>query len=157
MKHIHLFTDGSCLGNPGPGGWAAILRLVDGDNEKEIFGGYAETTNNRMEIMAVIEGLKALKYRCRVQVFSDSQYVCNAIKKDWLKSWQKNNWKKADKKPVKNQDLWEILAKLLTEHEVTFHWVKGHQGHVENERCDVLARTEAAKSNLPEDTGLSLG
>ncbi len=153
MKIIHIFTDGSCLGNPGPGGWAAILRLVDGDYEKELSGGFAKTTNNRMEILAVIEGLRALKYRCKVQVFSDSQYVCNAIKKGWLKSWKKNNWLKSDKKPVKNRDLWEVMSKLLDEHEVTFHWVKGHQGHSENERCDFMARSFAAQSPLPEDTG----
>ncbi len=156
MKHIHIFTDGSCLGNPGPGGWAAIVRLVGGDYEKEFSGGYAKTTNNRMEIMAVIEGLRALKYACKVEIFSDSQYVCNAIKKGWLKSWQKNNWRKADKKPVKNRDLWEELDKLLVAHSVTFHWVRGHQGHVENERCDVLAKAEAAKDNLPADMGLEL-
>ncbi len=153
MKHVHIFTDGSCLGNPGPGGWAAILRLVGEDYEKEFSGGYAKTTNNRMEIMAVIEGLQALKFKCKVDIFSDSQYVCNAIEKKWLISWKKNNWRKSDKKPVKNQDLWQILSDELAKHQASFHWIRGHQGHTENERCDELARTEAAKNNLPEDTG----
>ncbi len=152
MEHIHIFTDGSCLGNPGPGGWACILRQVDNAREKEFSGGFKGTTNNRMEILAVIEGLERLNYACRVEVFSDSQYVCNAIEKRWLQSWKRNNWRKADKKPVKNKDLWERMSPLLAKHKVTFHWVRGHVGHVENERCDVLAKEAAALPNNPEDS-----
>ncbi len=155
MKHVHIFTDGSCLGNPGPGGWAAIVRLVGTEHEKEFSGGFAKTTNNRMEILAVIEGLRALTQPCKVDIFSDSQYVCNAIKK-WLQGWAKNNWRKADKKPVKNKDLWEILNVLIAKHQVTLHWIRGHQGHVENERCDILAKNAAMQQNLPEDMGLKL-
>ncbi len=153
MQQVQIFTDGSCLGNPGPGGWAAILRLENGKHEKELVGGYAKTTNNRMEIMAVLEGLKALKYACKVRVYSDSQYVCNAIEKKWLLSWHKNNWIKSDKKAVKNSDLWQALYPLLEQHSVTFHWLRGHSGHPENERCDVLAREEASRGVLPEDAG----
>ncbi len=156
MKHIQLYTDGSCLGNPGPGGWGCILRLVSTEHEKEFSGGYNKTTNNRMEIMAVLEGLRQLKEPCLVDVFSDSQYVCNAIQKKWLANWRKNQWRKADKKPVKNKDLWEALWPLLVEHQVTFHWVRGHAGHAENERCDVLARDAATQPHLPEDEGRAL-
>lgn len=157
MKHVHLFTDGSCLGNPGPGGWAAILRLVTSGQEKELSGGYARTTNNRMEIISVLEGLRSLTEPCLVEVFSDSQYVCNTVQKGWLTSWRKNHWVKADKKPVKNRDLWEALYPLLVRHQVTFRWLRGHNGHPENERCDELARTEAARPGLPPDTGLDKG
>ncbi len=156
MKHVHLYTDGSCLGNPGPGGWGAILRLVIDGQEKEFSGGFDKTTNNRMEIMAVLEGLRQLKEPCLVDVFSDSQYVCNAIQKKWLAGWRKNQWRKADKKPVKNKDLWEALWPLLVQHQVTFHWVRGHAGHAENERCDVLARDAASQSPLPVDEGRAL-
>ncbi len=156
MKHVQIFTDGSCLGNPGPGGWAAIVRLAGTAHEKELSGGFAKTTNNRMEILAVLEGLRALTQTCKVDIFSDSQYVCNAIQKKWLQSWLKNNWRKADKKPVKNQDLWEELYALLQQHQVKLHWIRGHQGHVENERCDVLAKNAAMQKNLPEDLGLKL-
>ncbi len=154
MKHVHIFADGSCLGNPGPGGWAAILRLVTTGVEKELCGGYAKTTNNRMEILAVLEALKALKEPCLVDVYSDSQYVCNAIQKGWLSSWRKNSWINASKKPVKNRDLWEAFWPLLTKHNVTFHWVRGHAGHAENERCDVLAKAQAALPHLPKDVGM---
>ncbi len=156
MKHVHLYTDGSCLGNPGPGGWGAILRLVITEQEKELSGGFSGTTNNRMEIMAVLEGLRQLKEPCLVDVFSDSQYVCNAIQKKWLAGWRKNQWRKADKKPVKNKDLWEALWPLLVKHQVTFHWVRGHAGHAENERCDVLARDAASLPHLPVDEGRTL-
>ncbi len=156
MKHVHLYTDGSCLGNPGPGGWGAILRLVVSGQEKELSGGYAKTTNNRMEIMAVLEGLRQLTEPCLVDVYSDSQYVCNAIQKKWLASWRKNHWVKSDKKPVKNKDLWEALWPFLIKHQVTFHWVRGHAGHAENERCDVLARDAAGQGNLPVDEGRAL-
>ncbi len=156
MKHVQLYTDGSCLGNPGPGGWGCILRLVSTEHEKEFSGGFSKTTNNRMEIMAVLEGLRQLKEPCLVDVFSDSQYVCNAIQKKWLAGWRKNQWRKADKKPVKNKDLWEALWPFLVTHQVTFHWVRGHAGHAENERCDQLARDAAALPNLPDDEGRAL-
>ena len=136
-KYVELFTDGACSGNPGPGGWGAILRY--GDKEKELCGGEKETTNNRMELTAVIEALAALKEPCIVKLTTDSKYVCDAILNGWVYSWQKNGWKKADKKPALNVDLWEKLLPLLDRHEVKFNWVKGHNGHRENERCDQLA------------------
>ena len=137
MKKVEIFTDGACSGNPGPGGWGAILRY--NGVEKELSGGDPLTTNNRMEMLAVIEALKALKEPCEVTVTSDSQYVCNGINKGWAANWQKNNWIKSDKKPALNVDLWEQLLPLLEKHDVTFNWVKGHAGHPENERCDRLA------------------
>ena len=137
VKKVEIFTDGACSGNPGPGGWGAILRC-DG-KEKEISGGEKETTNNRMELTAVIMALKALKYPCQVTVTTDSKYVCDAVMKGWVYSWQQNGWKKADKKPALNVDLWEQLLPLLSTHKVEFCWVKGHAGHPENERCDSLA------------------
>lgn len=136
-KYVEIFTDGACSGNPGPGGWGAILRY--GDKEKELCGGEKETTNNRMELTAVIEALSALKEPCIVKLTTDSKYVCDAILNGWVYSWQKNGWKKADKKPALNVDLWEKLLPLLDKHEVKFNWVKGHNGHKENERCDQLA------------------
>lgn len=136
-KYVEIFTDGACSGNPGPGGWGAILRY--GDKEKELCGGEKETTNNRMELTAVIEALAALKEPCIVKLTTDSKYVCDAILNGWVYSWQKNGWKKADKKPALNVDLWEMLLPLLDRHEVKFNWVKGHNGHRENERCDQLA------------------
>lgn len=151
MKKIQIYTDGSCLGNPGPAGYAAILRFAETD--KELVGGFSLSTNNRMEILAVIEGLKALKESCYVDLYTDSQYVANAIEKHWLSNWKKNGWKTANKKPVKNQDLWIELDKQLQKYEVHFHWVKGHAGHPENERCDTLAREEAMRPNLPQDEG----
>lgn len=137
MKQIEIFTDGACSGNPGKGGWGAIL--VYKGKEKEICGGEAETTNNRMELTAVIEALSRLKEPCEVLVTTDSKYVCDAVEKKWVYSWQKNGWKKADKKPALNVDLWMKLLPLLEEHDVTFKWVKGHNGHPYNERCDELA------------------
>ena len=137
MKKIEIFTDGACSGNPGPGGWGAVLRF--GAREKELCGGEEDTTNNRMELTAVIEALSALKEPCKVKLTTDSKYVCDAILKGWVYSWQKNGWRKADKKPALNVDLWEKLLPLLTTHEVEFCWVKGHAGHRENERCDALA------------------
>lgn len=137
MKQIQLFTDGACSGNPGPGGWAAILRY--NETEKELCGGESATTNNRMELTAVIEGLAALKEPCRVQLVSDSKYVIDAIQKGWARSWKRNGWRKADKKPALNADLWDRLLSLLDQHEVSLTWIKGHQGHPENERCDQLA------------------
>lgn len=155
MKHVFIYTDGSCLGNPGPGGWGAILRLADGSHEKEFSGGFAHTTNNRMEITAVLEALAALKSPCKVELYTDSQYVCNAVEKKWLFGWKAKNWVKADKKPVKNRDLWEKMLPLLMQHKVDFHWLKGHAGHPENERCDELARAQASKNTLPEDSGMA--
>ena len=137
MKKIELFTDGACSGNPGPGGWGAILRY--NGHEKELCGGEAETTNNRMELTAVIEGLCALKEPCEIELFTDSKYVCDAVAKRWVYSWKANGWKKADKKPALNVDLWEKLLELLDTHKVNFNWIKGHAGHPENERCDTLA------------------
>ncbi len=137
VKHVNIYTDGACRGNPGRGGWGTIL-VYEG-REKELFGGEIETTNNRMELSAVIAGLSALKEPCRVTLTTDSQYVVNAIEKGWLDAWQKNNWRKSDKKEVLNIDLWRALLILLEKHEVEFVWVKGHNGHPYNERCDKLA------------------
>ncbi len=137
MKQIEIFTDGACSGNPGPGGWGAILRFLG--REKELSGGSENTTNNRMELTACIEALKALKEPCEVVLTTDSQYVVNGIEKGWAKSWKENGWKKADKKPAQNPDLWDALLLLLSIHKVTFNWIKGHDGHPENERCDTLA------------------
>ena len=137
MKHVDIFTDGACRGNPGKGGWGAIL-LYQG-KEKELSGGEVETTNNRMELSAVIAALSALKEPCEVTLTTDSQYVVNAIEKGWLDSWQQKGWKKSDKSPVLNVDLWQELVKLLDMHNVSFVWVRGHNGHAYNERCDKLA------------------
>ncbi len=137
MKEIELFTDGACSGNPGPGGWGAILRFKG--TEKELSGGEKNTTNNRMELTAVIEGLSALKEPCKVRLVTDSKYVADGIGKGWAESWRKNGWRKADKKPALNPDLWERLLNLLELHNVEICWVKGHAGHPENERCDRLA------------------
>lgn len=137
MKHVEIYTDGACRNNPGRGGWGAIL--VYGGKEKELSGGEAMTTNNRMELSAVIAALSALKEPCRVTLTTDSQYVVNAIEKGWLESWHKNGWKKSDKSRVLNVDLWESLLELLEKHSVELVWVKGHNGHPYNERCDKLA------------------
>jgi ribonuclease HI len=136
-KSVEIFTDGACSGNPGPGGWGAILRW-DG-TERELSGGAAETTNNRMELTAAIEALRALRRAVRVDLYTDSVYVKDGITK-WIHGWKAKGWKTAAKKPVKNQDLWRALDEALAEHEVTWHWVKGHAGHPENERADALAR-----------------
>ena len=137
LRYIEIFTDGACSGNPGPGGWGVVLRY--GTHEKELCGGELNTTNNRMELTAVIMALSALKEQCRVKLVTDSKYVSEAIEKGWARSWQKNGWRKADKKPALNADLWEQLLKLLDKHYVEIEWVKGHAGHPENERCDRLA------------------
>ncbi len=137
LTYVEMFTDGACSGNPGPGGWGAILRC--NGVEKELSGGDAETTNNRMELLAVINGLEALKRRCKVTICTDSSYVVNGITKGWAQSWKANNWRKADKKPALNSDLWDRLLTLLSQHDYEFIWVKGHAGHPENERCDKLA------------------
>ena len=143
MKKVEIFTDGACSGNPGPGGWGAVLRC--GTAEKELSGGEKSTTNNRMELTAVISALSALKQRCTVTICSDSKYVIDAVTKVWAKSWQKNNWIKSDKKPALNADLWERLLGLLDQHDVSFVWIKGHAGHPENERCDQMAVEESRK------------
>ncbi|WP_062112527.1 ribonuclease HI [Aureimonas sp. AU40] len=134
---VDIFTDGACSGNPGPGGWGAILR--SGETERELSGGEAHTTNNRMELLAAIEGLGALKRGCAVHLHSDSQYLRDGITK-WIHGWKRNGWRTADKKPVKNAELWQRLDEERNRHDVTFHWVKGHAGHAENERADELAR-----------------
>jgi ribonuclease HI len=136
--NVEIFTDGACSGNPGPGGYGAILRAMG--KERELSGGELNTTNNRMELTAVIEALSALKYPCNVTVTTDSRYVCDGINKGWAKGWKRRGWKKADNKPALNADLWEKLLALIDIHRVTFIWVKGHDGHPENERCDELAR-----------------
>lgn len=136
MQEVNIFTDGACRGNPGPGGWGAILR--SGDHEKTLKGAEPETTNNRMELTAAIEALEALKRGCRVQLTTDSQYVRNGITQ-WMAAWKKRGWKTADRKPVKNRDLWERLDEAVSRHEVQWHWVKGHSGHPENEMADRLA------------------
>ena len=137
MKNVEIFTDGACSGNPGKGGWGAVVRYQGA--EKELCGGALETTNNRMELTAVIEALNVLKEPCAVTLTTDSKYVVDAIEKGWVYAWKKNGWRKADKKPALNVDLWETLLPLLDKHAVTFCWVKGHAGHPENERCDALA------------------
>lgn len=134
---VEIFSDGACSGNPGPGGYGAILRWKG--KEKELCGGEAHTTNNRMELSGVIEALSALKYPCKVKPTTDSKYVIDSITKGWVYNWKKNGWKKADKSPALNVDLWEKLLALLETHEVEFFWIKGHAGHPENERCDSLA------------------
>lgn len=143
MKIVEIFTDGACSGNPGPGGWASILRC-DGV-EKELSGGEKDTTNNRMELTAVIKALEALKYPCKVKLTTDSKYVCDAINQKWVYSWRDNGWRKKDKKPALNSDLWQNLLDLLEIHSVEFLWVKGHNDHPENERCDKLAVAEYGK------------
>lgn len=143
MKTVQLFTDGACSGNPGPGGWGAILRF--GEHEKELSGGAADTTNNRMELTAVIEGLLALKTPCIVELTTDSKYVADGIDKGWAANWKKNGWRKADKKPALNPDLWDELLRLADIHTLKINWIKGHAGHAENERCDALAVAQSKK------------
>lgn len=142
MKKVDLFTDGSCSGNPGPGGWAAILRYQG--QEKELSGGEAQTTNNRMELLAVINGLKALKSPCEVTVYSDSKYFADALDKGWIHAWEKKGWKRSGGELL-NVDLWKEIYTLMHTHKINVVWVKGHAGHPENERCDVLAVAETAK------------
>ena len=143
MKIVTLYTDGACSGNPGPGGWGAILEFKG--TEKELSGGAPQTTNNRMELTAVIEGLKALKEPCIVELYSDSKYVIDALSKGWAVSWQQKGWRKADKKPALNPDLWEELLTLVSKHELRYHWVKGHADNPKNNRCDELAVEQSKK------------
>ena len=145
-KTIEMFTDGACSGNPGPGGWGTILRYRG--VEKELCGGEAATTNNRMELTAVIEGLKALKESCEVIITSDSKYVIDAITLGWAKKWKANGWKRGKNQPALNPDLWDELLSLLEKHDVTFNWIKGHAGHAENERCDKMAVAQSQKYKL---------
>ena len=137
MKKIEIYTDGACSGNPGPGGWGAVLRY--GDVEKDLFGGEAGTTNNRMELTAAISALNALKAACDIDLYTDSNYVMDGISK-WIHGWKRNGWRTADKKPVKNGELWQALDEAAQRHTIRWHWVKGHAGHPENERADELAR-----------------
>ena len=141
MQEVTIYSDGACKGNPGRGGWGAVL--VAGTSEKELFGGEANTTNNRMEMTAVIEALRALKRPCIVQVYTDSQYVQKGIS-EWLPGWKARGWKTADKKPVKNADLWQELEALAQPHQISWHWVRGHNGHPGNERADALANRGVA-------------
>ena len=143
MKTVTLYTDGACSGNPGPGGWGAILEY--NGIEKELSGGEESTTNNRMELTAVIRGLEALKESCTVELYSDSKYVIDGLSKGWAESWRKNGWRKADKKPALNPELWERLLELVAKHELRYHWVKGHAENPKNNRCDQLAVAEWQK------------
>jgi len=140
LPQVEIFTDGACRGNPGPGGWAALIR--SGKREKEISGGEALTTNNRMELVAAIEALNALRRPCQVELHTDSNYVRDGITR-WIHSWQRNGWRTADRKPVKNSELWQQLLDAAERHQVSWHWVKGHSGHPENDRVDALACAEA--------------
>ena len=144
-KKVFLFTDGACRGNPGPGGWGVLIRYHD--HEKKLYGGQHQTTNNRMELMAAIQGLSALKESCDVEVTTDSHYVRDGVTK-WLHDWKKRQWKTANKKPVKNQDLWEQLDIQVSRHHITWHWVKGHSGHPENDIADILANAGIDALNL---------
>jgi len=150
-NRLTIHTDGACLGNPGPGGWAAVLKY--GDTTKELSGGHAATTNNRMELMAVIKALESLKRPTQGVLYSDSKYFLDALNKGWLKNWKRNGWKTAAKKPVKNRDLWVILDPLLAEHNLELKWVKGHSGDPANERCDELAKAAANAPGLTPDPG----
>ena len=143
MKTVEIYTDGACSGNPGPGGWGAILRYKE--TEKELSGGAADTTNNRMELTAVIEALALLKESCVVELYSDSKYVIVGLSKGWAKGWQKRGWIKSDKKPALNPDLWERLLALTDRHEMHYHWVKGHAENEKNNRCDQMAVAESKK------------
>ncbi len=152
---VTIYTDGACSGNPGPGGWAAIL--VAGPHRKELSAGYRRTTNNRMELLAVISGLEALKARSEVTIWSDSKYVVEAVEKGWARGWKRNGWRKGDKKPALNPDLWARLLDLLDRHRVRFNWLRGHAGHDENERADQLAVAALKAPELAVDRGYEGG
>jgi ribonuclease HI len=151
IKHVTIYTDGACLGNPGPGGYG-IISLYQG-HRRELSGGYRRTTNNRMEIMAAIVGLEALKEKCKVTLYSDSEYLVNAMSRGWACRWRANGWKRSKREKALNSDLWERLLRLCEHHEVHFNWVKGHAGTPENTRCDELAMQAAQRPNLPPDEG----
>jgi ribonuclease HI len=151
---ITIYTDGCSLGNPGPGGWAAVL--ISGDNRKELYGGFRLTTNNRMEILAAVEALKALKSKRKAVIHTDSRLLVDAVNKNWLGGWQRKGWKKSSGEKVLNPDLWQELVKLLEKRDVEFKWVKGHAGIEENERCDELSKAAAAMAGLPPDKGYEM-
>ena len=150
-RQITIYTDGSCLGNPGPGGYGVVL--LYGDHRRELAGGFRETTNNRMEMMAAISGLEALKETCRVTLYSDSKYLVDGMERGWAKRWRANGWKRNRRERAINPDLWERLLSLAEKHEVEFKWVRGHAGIPENERCDELAVESAQNTDLPIDSG----
>jgi len=153
MKKVYVFTDGACSGNPGPGGYGAIIRYKDTD--KELSAGFADTTNNRMELMGVIAALECLKEPCEAVVTTDSQYVVNGIEKGWALKWKSKGWMRNSKEKAQNADLWDRLLNAVSRHNVKFEWIRGHSGHAENERCDKLAVAAAAKKNLPPDVWFS--
>ncbi len=153
-KIVDIYTDGACSGNPGSGGYGTILRYKDATgnyHEKELTAGFKDTTNNRMELMAVIVGLEALKKPCKIKIYSDSKYIIDAFEQKWIDNWQRNNWKSANKKPVKNVDLWTRLLAAMEKHEIELIWIKGHAGHEFNERCDRLAVASSKSDNLLDD------
>jgi ribonuclease HI len=149
MKEVEIYTDGACSGNPGPGGYGVILK--SGNHTRELSAGYRNTTNNRMELRAVIAGLNALKEKCRVKIFSDSKYIVDAVRNGWAKRWRANNWYRNKKDKALNPDLWDELLNLIGKHQVEFFWIRGHAGHPENERCDELAVSAAAGKKLLDD------
>ena len=151
LKHVTIYTDGACIGNPGPGGYGAVL--LYGNERREFSGGYRKTTNNRMEILAAIVGLEALKEKCRITLYSDSQYVVNAVEKGWARKWRANGWNRNKSEKALNPDMWDRLLRLCEYHNVEFRWVRGHAGIPENERCDQLATGAARQRNLPVDEG----
>lgn len=161
MGIVQIYTDGAARGNPdGPGGYGTVLQYMDGQgqlHEKTMSGGYVKTTNNRMELMAAIAGLEALKRPCEVELYSDSKYLTDAFNQRWIDNWVRNNWKRGKSGPVKNIDLWKRLLEAKKPHHVTFYWVKGHAGHPQNERCDVLATSAADGDDLIVDEGISAG
>lgn len=152
MKQVLIYTDGACLGNPGPGGWAAILQLKGTAIRRELSGGFRLTTSNRMELIAALEGLTALKEPCQVELYTDSRYLRDSVEKGWLYNWEAANFIRKNKKPVPNSDLWKRLLALLRLHSIRFIWLRGHAGHPENERCDHLASHYAQEANLPPDS-----
>jgi len=154
LKEVTIYTDGACLGNPGPGGYGVVM--ICGEKRKELSGGYRRTTNNRMEIMAAIEGLRALSRPCRVTLYTDSQYLCNSIMQGWARRWRANGWRRNAKERAINPDLWALLLNLCDYHKVTFEWVRGHAGDAENERCDRLSVAAANAKDLPPDPGYEL-
>ncbi len=154
LKEVDIYTDGASSGNPGPGGYGVVL--LYNNHRKELSGGFRKTTNNRMELKAVIEGLKALKSKCKVTIYSDSKYIVDAVEKGWLDNWAGKGWVRNKKDKLSNPDLWRELYALLKEHEAEFKWVEGHKGNVENERCDLMAVKASQKKNLPPDTNFEL-
>lgn len=151
MKEVTIYTDGACSGNPGPGGYGCVMRF--GPHRRELAGGFRKTTNNRMEIIAAVKALEALKFPCQVQLYSDSRYLVNAMTKGWVVRWKSKNWVRTQNEPVKNPDLWQTLLELCRIHQVTFNWVRGHADNPENNRCDELATAACRKNDLPHDSG----